>query len=72
VIGAGISGVVYYEPKLVKVRYVFTQRIEKGKGVVGSIDKGTCQPALQKEEIITLPDYKNPRGNTSQTFVVFI
>lgn len=60
--GKGISGVIYYEQKLVKVRYVFTQRIEKGKGVVGSVDNKTCQPVIQKEEIVTLPDYSNPRA----------
>ncbi len=60
--GDGINGVIYYEPKLVKVRYVFTQRIEKGKGVVGSADKKTCHPVIQKEEILTLPDYQNPRA----------
>lgn len=55
-----VEGVIYYEPKLVKVRYEFTQLVDKDKGLIGSADAGTCSRALQKEEIITLPDYQCP------------
>jgi len=60
--GKGIEGVMYYEPKLVKVRYEFTQLVDKDKGLIGSSLEGTCKPVVQKEEIITLPDYQNPRA----------
>jgi len=60
--GSGVKGVVYYEPKLVKVRYEFTQLVDKDKGLLGTSDAGTCRRVIQKEEIITLPDYQNPRA----------
>lgn len=60
--GSGVEGVVYYEPKLVKVRYEFTQLVDKEKGLLGTSDAGTCRRVIQKEEIITLPDYENPRA----------
>lgn len=62
VMGSGVEGVVYYEPMLVKLRYEFTQLIDKDKGLIGSSDEGTCRRVLQKEEVITLPDYKNARA----------
>ncbi len=62
IMGPGVKGVLYYEPSLVKLTYVFTQRIEKEKGVVGSRDEGTCQPIVQKEEIVTLPNFNRPRA----------
>jgi len=61
-VGSGVEGVVYYEPKLVKVRYEFTQLVDKEKGLLGTSDKNTCSRVLQKEDIITLPDYQNPRA----------
>lgn len=60
--GPGVQGVVYYEPRLVKVRYEFTQLVDKEKGLVGSSEKGGCTPVVQKEEIVTLPDYQRPRA----------
>jgi hypothetical protein len=60
--GTGVAGVMYYEPKLVKVRYEFTQLVDKEKGLIGSSLEGTCKPVVQKEEIVTLPDYQNPRA----------
>jgi len=61
-IGNGIEGVTYYEPKLVKLRYEYTQLVSKDKGLIGSSLEGTCKPIVQKEEIVTLPDYQNPRA----------
>lgn len=61
-IGRGVDGVMYYEPKLVKVRYEFTQLVDKDKGLLGSSNEGTCKRVIQKEEIVTLPDYQNPRA----------
>ena len=60
--GPGVEGVVYYPPKLVQVRYGFTQRINADGKVVGTLDDKTCVLAIQKEEIITLPDYQNPQA----------
>ena len=60
--GRGIEGVIYYEPRLVKVRYELTQLVDKDKGLIGTREKGTCTPVLQKEEIVTLPDYENPKA----------
>jgi hypothetical protein len=60
--GSRVQGVIYYEAKLVKVRYEFTQLVDKDKGVIGTSDSGTCKQVIQKEEIITLPDYQNPRA----------
>jgi len=62
VTGPGVEGVVYYEPMLVKLRYEFTQLVDKDKGLIGSSDEGTCRRVLQKEEIVTLPDYENARA----------
>lgn len=62
VAGPKVEGVVYYEPMLVKLRYEFTQRIDKDKGLIGSSDKGTCRQVVQKEEVVTLPDYQNARA----------
>lgn len=60
--GSGVEGVVYYEPKLVKVRYEFTQLVDKDNGLLGTSDAGTCVRVIQKEEITTFPDYQNPRA----------
>lgn len=60
--GPGVEGVVYYEPKLVKVRYEFTQRLDKEGGLIGTSADGNCKQTIQKEEIVTLPDYQNPRA----------
>src|SRR5687768_8936028 len=60
--GRGVEGVVYYEPMLVKLRYEFTQLVDKDKGLIGSSDQGTCSRVVQKEEIVTLADYQNPRA----------
>ena len=60
--GEGIEGVLFYEPKLVKVRYEFTQLVDKDKGVTGTSLSGTCAQVIQKEEITTLPDYHNPKA----------
>ncbi|MCW0217424.1 MAG: hypothetical protein OJI67_03780 [Prosthecobacter sp.] len=62
VTGPGINGVIYYEPKLIKLRHEFTQLVDKEKGLLGTSDAGTCKRVIQKEEIITLPDYQNPRA----------
>ncbi|MDM0077079.1 hypothetical protein QTH90_21905 [Variovorax sp. J2P1-59] len=62
VAGPGVEGVVYYEPMLVKVRYEFTQLLDKDKGLIGSSDEGTCRRVVQKEEVVTLPDYQNARA----------
>jgi hypothetical protein len=47
---------------LVKLRYEFTQLVDKDKGLLGSADEGTCRRVVQKEEIVTLPDYQNARA----------
>lgn len=60
--GPGVQGVVYYEPKLVKVRYEFTALVDKDRGLIGTSEDGTCRQVVQKEEIVTLPDYQNPRA----------
>ena len=62
VAGPGVSGVVYYEPMLVKLRYEFTQLVDKEKGLIGSSDEGSCRRVVQKEEVVTLPDYQNARA----------
>jgi hypothetical protein len=62
VAGPGVEGIVYYEPMLVKLRYEFTQMLDKDRGLVGSSDEGTCRRVVQKEEVITLPDYQNARA----------
>lgn len=62
VVGSQVAGVIYYEPRLVKVRYEFTQLVDKDKGFLGSVDDGKCIQAIQKEEIVTLPDYNSPRA----------
>ena len=62
IVGDGIKGVIYYEPKLVKVRYEFTQLVDKKKGLIGTSLNGKCEQVIQKEEIITLPDYQNPKA----------
>lgn len=61
-VGRGFEGVMYYEPKLVRLRYEFTQLVDKDKGLLGSSDEETCKRVIQKEEIVTLPDYQNPRA----------
>ncbi len=60
--GPGVGGVVYYEPMLVKLRFEFTQLVDKEKGLIGSSDAGTCRRVVQKEEIVTLPDYTNAKA----------
>jgi hypothetical protein len=60
--GPGIEGVVYYEPKLVQVRYEFTQLVDKDRGLIGTSADGSCKQVIQKDEIVTLPDYQNPRA----------
>lgn len=55
-----ISGIKYYEPKLFKVSYTFTTLIDKNGSVIGTTDAG-CTAVIQKEELIVLPDYSNPR-----------
>jgi hypothetical protein len=62
VAGPGIEGVIYYEPMLVKLRYEFTQLVDKDKGLIGSSDEGTCRRVVQKEEVVTLPDYQNAKA----------
>lgn len=57
-IGKGIEGVMYYEPKLVKVHYEFTQLVDEKTGVIVR----NCERVGQKDEIVTLPDYQNPRA----------
>jgi len=58
--GQSIPGIIYYEPKLVKIRYEFTQLTDKEKGFLGSADDGSCKRIIQKEEIVTLADYTKP------------
>lgn len=53
----GVEGIVYYEPMRVKIRHEFTQLVDKDKKLLGN-----CLRVLQKEEIVTLPDYKNARA----------
>lgn len=60
--GEGIEGVLFYEPKLVRIRYEFTQLVDKEKGVIGTSLSGTCTQVIQKEEVTTLPDYDNPKA----------
>lgn len=62
VAGPGVEGVVYYDPVLVKLRYEFTQLIDKDKGLIGSSDEGSCRRVIHKEEIVTLPDYQSARA----------
>lgn len=62
VLGGGVGGVVYYEPRLVKLTYEFTQLLDKDKELIGSAENGTCKKIIQKEEIVTLPDYQSPRA----------
>jgi hypothetical protein len=56
--GKGIEGVIYYEPRLVKVHYEFTQLIDEKNGKIGH----DCEQVGQKDEIVTLPDYQNPKA----------
>lgn len=60
--GSGVEGIVYYEPMLVKLRYEFTLLVDKDTGLIGSSDEGTCRRVIQKEEVVTLPDYQNARA----------
>jgi hypothetical protein len=61
-IGKGIEGVMYYEPKLFKVRYEFTQLVDEKGELIGSSYNHNCEQVVQKVEIVTLPDYHNPRA----------
>jgi hypothetical protein len=58
--GAGVDGVVYYAPVLVLIRYELTQLVDTDKNLIATAESGGCVRALQKEEIITLPDYASP------------
>lgn len=62
VTGSGVKGVIYFEPRLVKLTYEFTQLVDKDKGLIGSVEDSTCKKVIQKEEIVTLPDYQSPRA----------
>ena len=59
-IGEPVGGVVYYEPALIRVTHAFTQLTDKDKGYLGSAPNA-CTEVIQKEEVITVPDYKEPR-----------
>lgn len=56
-----IAGIIYYEPRLTKVTYVYTVLADKDGNVKGSAAEKTCRETLQKEEIQVLPDYAHPR-----------
>ena len=58
--GTGVNGVIYYEPVLVTVRYEYTQLLDKDKNLIATSETGGCTRILQKEEIVTLPDYNRP------------
>jgi len=58
--GEGVKGVIYYPPRLVKIRYELTQLVDDKKGLVGTSEDGSCRRTIQKEEITTLPDYSKP------------
>ncbi|WP_155944699.1 hypothetical protein [Pseudoxanthomonas sp. Root630] len=60
--GTSIPGVIYYDPMLVKVTYELTQLTDKDKGFLGSSDDNSCKRVVQKQEVVTLPDYANPRA----------
>lgn len=60
--GKGIEGVMYYEPKLFKVRYEFTQLVDEEGLLIGSSYNHNCEQIVQKVEFVTLPDYHNPRA----------
>lgn len=59
--GNAVNGVIYYEPQLVRITYMFTTLVdEKGK-ILGTAADGTCERTIQKEEISVQPNYGEPR-----------
>lgn len=56
-----INGVKYYEPKVFKVSYTLTTLIDNNGNLKGTAANNTCAPVLQKQELVVMPDYANPR-----------
>ena len=56
-----IEGIIYYEPRLVKLTYSFSVLTDKDGAVRRSASGENCLPLIQREEITTLPNYAKPR-----------
>lgn len=58
--GNAVEGIVYYEPRHVKLTYMFTALVKDGV-LVGTADQGRCAKVVQKEEIVMEPNLAEPR-----------
>lgn len=57
---ARLEGVIYYEPQLVKHIYEYTALADPKGNLLGTAEGGQCKRAVQKEEVVILPDYSRP------------
>lgn len=55
-----VEGVIYYEPRLVKIHYKFTALVSTAGELLGMAPHG-CAMILQKQEIRVLPNFTEPR-----------
>lgn len=58
--GNEVEGIVYYEPRQVKITYSFTALVKDGV-LIGTADQGRCARVVQKEEIVLEPNLSEPR-----------
>ena len=58
--GNAVEGIVYYEPRHVKLTYMFTALVKDGV-LVGTAEQGRCARVVQKEEIVMEPNLSEPR-----------
>jgi hypothetical protein len=58
--GNKLSGIIYYQPSLVKITHTFTTLVDDKGKVLGTAAEKTCLPMIEKEELQVWPDFTDP------------
>ena len=58
--GKEVTGVIVYQPMLVKLTHSFTVRVDKEGQLIGTSADRTCVQTVQKEELSTIADFSHP------------